>query len=259
MPGTKYHAALYGGYRRMSPQKTKKVSASVRQRLLNYARSSGQDFIFVLRTFAMERLLFRLSRSPYANYFVLKGALLFKLWTGDFYRQTRDIDVLLFKSQTIDSLKTIFQDISQLSFVDDGLTYLTERKEHLETLRSLLENKIQNLIVMKGGMGKKQRKAALNALESLPDHTEKAVLATGRYLGEGFDDDRLDTLFLTLPISWRGTLNQYAGRLHRIHDSKKVVVIYDYVDFKVPVLARMYDRRIKGYRSIGYKIEANQS
>ncbi len=136
---------------------------------------------------------------------------------------------------------------------------LTERKEHLETLKSLLENKIQNLIVMKGGMGKKQRQAALNALESLPDHAEKALLATGRYLGEGFDDERLDTLFLTLPISWRGTLSQYAGRLHRIYDRKKEVVIYDYVDLDVPVLARMYERRIKGYRSIGYEIEDDQS
>ncbi|MEJ2731426.1 MAG: DEAD/DEAH box helicase family protein, partial [Deltaproteobacteria bacterium] len=116
---------------------------------------------------------------------------------------------------------------------------LTERVEHLETLKSLLQNKITNLIVMKGGMGKTQRQAALNALESLPDDAEKAVLATGRYLGEGFDDERLDTLFLTLPISWRGTLNQYAGRLHRIHDGKKKVVIYDYADLDVPVLARM--------------------
>jgi superfamily II DNA or RNA helicase len=136
---------------------------------------------------------------------------------------------------------------------------LTERVEHLEILKSLLENQITNLIVMKGRMGKKQRQAALNALESLPDDAEKAVLATGRYLGEGFDDERLDTLFLTLPISWRGTLNQYAGRLHRTHDSKKKVVIYDYVDFDVPVLVRMYDRRLKGYRSIGYEIENDQS
>ena len=136
---------------------------------------------------------------------------------------------------------------------------LTERVEHLETLKGLLENKITNLIVMKGGMGKKQRQKALNALNSLPDDAEKAVLATGRYLGEGFDDERLDTLFLTLPISWRGTLNQYAGRLHRIHDSKKKVVIYDYVDYNVSVLARMYDRRLKGYRSIGYEIEDDES
>jgi len=136
---------------------------------------------------------------------------------------------------------------------------LTERVERLKILKSLLENEITNLIVMKGGMGKKKRQAALNALQSLPDDAEKAVLATGRYLGEGFDDDRLDTLFLTLPISWRGTLNQYAGRLHRIHDSKKEVVIYDYADLNVPVLARMYDRRLKGYRSIGYGIEDDES
>jgi hypothetical protein len=110
-----------------------------------------------------------------------------------------------------------------------------------------------------GGMGKKQRHIALNALESLPDHAEKALLATGRYLGEGFDDERLDTLFLTLPISWRGTISHHAGRLHRIHDSKKEVVIYDCVDLDVPVLARMYDKRIKGYRSIGYEIGDDQS
>ena len=108
-------------------------------------------------------------------------------------------------------------------------------------------------------MGKKQRQAALNALKYLPDDAEKAVLAAGRYLGEGFDDERLNTLFLTLPISWRGTLNQYAGRLHTIHDSKKKVVIYDYADLDVPVLARMYDRRVKGYLSIGYEIEDDNS
>ena len=132
---------------------------------------------------------------------------------------------------------------------------LTERKEHLEELRSLLENKIPNLIVMKGGMGKKQRQAAVQALESLPDETGKALLATGRYLGEGFDEKRLDTLFLTMPISWKGTLSQYAGRLHRIHDRKKEVLIYDYVDCEVPVLARMFEKRMRGYRSIGYEIE----
>ncbi|MCF8079874.1 MAG: helicase, partial [Desulfobacterales bacterium] len=136
---------------------------------------------------------------------------------------------------------------------------LTERKEHLELLRSLLETKIPNLIVMKGGMGKKQRQAAVQALESLPDETEKALLATGRYLGEGFDEKRLDTLFLTMPISWKGTLSQYAGRLHRIHERKKEVLIYDYVDSEVPVLARMFERRIKGYRSIGYEIEPDTS
>jgi predicted nucleotidyltransferase component of viral defense system len=110
----------------MSPSKNKNYAASVRQRLLNYARSNGQDFNFVLRTFAHERLLYRLSRSPYVDHFVLKGAMLFKLWTGDFYRPTRDIDVLASKSETIVSLKGIFQEILRLSFVEDGLTYLPD-------------------------------------------------------------------------------------------------------------------------------------
>ena len=77
------------------------------------------------------------------------------------------------------------------------------------------------------------------------------VLATGRYLGEGFDDDRLDTLFLTLPISWKGTISQYAGRLHRLNDMKKEVRIYDYADLQVPMLSRMFERRLTGYRSMG--------
>lgn len=110
----------------MSLRKTKNHAASVRQRLLNYARSNAQDFLFVLRTFAIERLLFRLSRSPYADQFVLKGALLFRVWRGDFYRQTRDIDMLAYESQTAASLKTILQNICQISFVDDGLLYLPD-------------------------------------------------------------------------------------------------------------------------------------
>jgi superfamily II DNA or RNA helicase len=103
-------------------------------------------------------------------------------------------------------------------------------------------------------MGVKQRREAMSALENLPDSAEKVVLATGKYLGEGFDDERLDTLFLTLPISWRGTLAQYAGRLHRTHYSKKEVMIHDYVDVKVPMLAKMYQRRLTGYRAIGYEV-----
>jgi superfamily II DNA or RNA helicase len=131
---------------------------------------------------------------------------------------------------------------------------LTERKRHLEKLRVLLEKKIENLIVMKGGMGKRQRRDCMQTLESLTDEAEKVILATGRYLGEGFDDKRLDTLFLTLPISWKGTLAQYAGRLHRDHDMKKTVRIYDYADIDVPMLSRMFERRKTGYRVIGYSI-----
>jgi superfamily II DNA or RNA helicase len=104
-------------------------------------------------------------------------------------------------------------------------------------------------------MGKKQRKAIAEQLASIPDGTPRVLLATGSYIGEGFDDSRLDTLFLTMPISWRGTLQQYVGRLHRIHDGEKVVRVFDYVDAQVPMLARMYEKRQKGYRAIGYEIE----
>jgi len=133
---------------------------------------------------------------------------------------------------------------------------LTERKEHLEMLKNLLSSKIQNLIVMKGGMRKRQRQDAQSALQTLPEDAEKAILATGKYLGEGFDDPGLDTLFLTLPISWKGTLAQYAGRLHRVHDMKKEVIIYDYADLEVSMLRKMYEKRLSGYKAIGYEISA---
>jgi superfamily II DNA or RNA helicase len=132
---------------------------------------------------------------------------------------------------------------------------LTERRKHLERLDERLSPLVRNLIVMKGGMGKKQRRLIAERIEGIPDDEERVILATGRYLGEGFDDARLDTLFLTLPVSWRGTLTQYAGRLHRMHDMKKEVVIYDYADLEVPMLARMFQRRSRGYRAIGYEIE----
>jgi superfamily II DNA or RNA helicase len=131
---------------------------------------------------------------------------------------------------------------------------LTERREHLEMLAALLAPKVQNLFVMKGGMSKKQRKDLLDGIKALNDEDERIILATGRYLGEGFDDARLDTLFLALPVSWKGVLAQYAGRLHRLHDSKKEVIIYDYLDMNVTVAARMYERRMGGYKAIGYEI-----
>ena len=85
------------------------------------------------------------------------------------------------------------------------------------------------------------------------------IVATGRYLGEGFDDERLDTLFLALPISWRGTLTQYAGRLHRLNGAKREVRIYDYVDIQVPMLAKMYAKRRNGYKAIGYEIAVSEN
>ena len=130
---------------------------------------------------------------------------------------------------------------------------LTERKDHLDFLAGRLRAFTKHLIVLQGGVGAKKRREALAALAAIPDGEEFLVLATGRYIGEGFDDARLDTLFLTMPVSWRGTVVQYTGRLHRLHPGKTEVRIYDYVDRRVPVLARMYERRVTGYRAIGYE------
>ena len=110
------------------------------------------------------------------------------------------------------------------------------------------------MVVLKGGMGKKQRETIDAELAAISPDTERVILATGRYVGEGFDDARLDTLFLTLPVSWHGTIAQYAGRLHRLYDRKREVRIYDYADLNVPMLARMFDRRCRGYEAVGYSI-----
>jgi superfamily II DNA or RNA helicase len=135
---------------------------------------------------------------------------------------------------------------------------LTERIEHLKALAVRLENAVKNVLVLQGGMGVKQRKAIMNRLLNIPENEERVLLATGRYIGEGFDDARLDTLFLALPISWKGTVQQYVGRLHRLHDQKKEVVVYDYVDGCVPMLAAMFDKRQRGYESVGYSIAQNR-
>jgi superfamily II DNA or RNA helicase len=148
----------------------------------------------------------------------------------------------------------IMGDVLQAIYDGRFPVILTERKKHLQMLKNMFEDKIQNLIVMKGGMGERQRQEAQTALQTLPEDAEKAILSTGKYLGEGFDDPRLDTLFLTLPISWKGTLAQYAGRLHRVHDMKKEVIIYDYADLDVPMIRKMYERRLSGYKAIGYEI-----
>ena len=103
-------------------------------------------------------------------------------------------------------------------------------------------------------MGKKQRQAVADRLDAIPREEARVILATGKYVGEGFDDPRLDTLFLTLPVSWRGTIAQYAGRLHRLFDGKREVRIYDYADLDVPMFARMFDRRCRGYEAVGYTI-----
>ena len=129
---------------------------------------------------------------------------------------------------------------------------LTERKPHLDLLAERLESSIKHVVVLRGGTGIKEARAATQRLSEIHDDEQRVLLATGRYVGEGFDDARLDTLFLALPVSWRGTIAQYVGRLHRLHDSKKNVRVYDYADLGVPMLANMFDRRCAGYEAVGY-------
>jgi len=151
--------------------------------------------------------------------------------------------------------KMICEDV--LAAVKEGRSpiILTERTFHLQLLAEQLCDKIKRLIVLKGSMSRKKLRLTLDALENVPENEDRILLATGRYIGEGFDDARLDTLFLTLPVSWRGIIAQYAGRLHRMHDGKQEVRIYDYADLEVPMLARMFDRRCRGYEAIGYTVQ----
>ncbi len=148
----------------------------------------------------------------------------------------------------------ICDDVVEAVNADRSPLVLTERNDHLDSLEQGLAGRVRHVVVLRAGLGKKQRQAVTDRLLAIPRDEPRVILATGKYVGEGFDDPRLDTLFLTLPVSWRGTIAQYAGRLHRLWDGKRVVRIYDYADLNVPMLARMFDRRCRGYESIGYTI-----
>ena len=148
----------------------------------------------------------------------------------------------------------ILDDIKQALAEGRSPIVLTERREHVLLLAENIKDFAKNVFIMQGGMGVRQRKQLQDAMQSIPDGEERVIIATGRYLGEGFDDARLDTLFLVMPVSWKGTLAQYVGRLHRLHHAKTEVRIYDYVDSNVPMLNKMSEKRKIGYKSLGYTI-----
>ena len=162
----------------------------------------------------------------------------------------------LYAAMTTDEVRNrrIADDVARAVEQGRSPLLLTGRTEHLLRLEAALTGRVQNVVVLKGGMGRKQRREVNERLAAIPESEPRLILATGSYIGEGFDDARLDTLFLAMPISWKGTLQQYVGRLHRLHDGKKVVEVYDYVDADVLMLARMYGRRLKGYADMGYKV-----
>jgi len=132
---------------------------------------------------------------------------------------------------------------------------LTERREHLTILEEQLNGLKCTVVVLHGGIREKRRRESLQNLADIPEGQPWVILATGRYIGEGFDEPRLDTLFMTMPILWKGILQQYAGRLHRMYDNKEEVVIYDYVDTNIEMAKHMFSRRKKGYAALGYCID----
>ena len=136
---------------------------------------------------------------------------------------------------------------------------LTQRTEQLKYLEAKMSQAGLNVISLYGTMKARERKDALTRLKAFGPDESFVLLATGRLIGEGFDEPRLDTLFLAMPIAWKGTVAQYAGRLHRSFTGKEEVRIYDYVDLHIPVLERMYQKRLKAYRSVGYQVGIDEA
>jgi len=130
----------------------------------------------------------------------------------------------------------------------------TGRREQVDQFEARLKESLKNVVILRGGMGRKQRQAVRDEMAALPQGEPRVIVATGSCIGEGFDDAKLDTLFLAWPISWKGTLQQYVGRLHRMYANKKVVRVYDYVDSQVATLSRMFAKRVRGYKALGYVI-----
>ena len=151
----------------------------------------------------------------------------------------------------------IVRDVKLALKQDRSPSLLTERREHVQRLAALLSEACPNVIKLYGTSSSKQRRETMEQLQAVSPEEPLVVVATGKYVGEGFDCPRLDTLFLTLPVAWKGIVAQYAGRLHRSYPGKDEVQIYDYVDIHVPMLETMYQKRLKAYASIGYHIKTD--
>ncbi len=136
---------------------------------------------------------------------------------------------------------------------------LTSRTSHVATFADLLKPHCPNVITLIGSESIKEKRQKMEHLQSIPSSEPLVIVATGKYVGEGFDYARLDTLFLVSPVAWKGIVAQYAGRLHREYEGKQDVQIYDYIDIRVPVCESMYRKRLKGYSSIGYRIRNNEA
>lgn len=153
----------------------------------------------------------------------------------------------------------IVEDVCKAVEVGRTPVILTNRTAHVTMLAEKLRDKVKNVVTLTGTGNAKEKLETLQHLHEISREEALVIVATGKYVGEGFDYPRLDTLFLALPISWKGLVAQYAGRLHRENEGKKDVRIYDYIDIHEPVCDNMYRKRLKGYASIGYKIISRHS
>lgn len=131
---------------------------------------------------------------------------------------------------------------------------LTERTVHLSAIADALQREVPHVFILHGRMSRKQRSATVAELDQLAPQEPRILLASGKLVGEGFDHPALDTLVLAMPVSWKGTLQQYAGRLHREHSEKSDVRILDFVDSEHAVFNRMWEKRLRGYRAMGYAV-----
>lgn len=158
-------------------------------------------------------------------------------------------------SQDIDRNRLITTDIQALLDLGRSILVLSNRLEQLKLLGSLLENQGNSVLVMTGSQSAKTKKQVQSYLESMTRKKQQAlILSTGKYIGEGFDLPQLDTLVLASPIAWKGNVIQYVGRLCRFYEGKSEVVVIDYIDFKIPVFARMFNKRVNAYKQLGFSI-----
>lgn len=147
----------------------------------------------------------------------------------------------------------IVEDVRKAAEAGRTPLVLTNIKQHVDVLSEELKPFVKNVVRLTGAGTAKEKRETLQQLHDVPTDEPLVIVATGQYVGEGFDFPRLDTMFLALPISWKGRLEQYAGRLHRENEGKKDVRIYDYIDIHEPVCDSMYHKRLRGYAAIGYK------
>ena len=129
---------------------------------------------------------------------------------------------------------------------------LSQWTEHCHLLADGLRARGVSPLILEGSLGKRARAAIIKQIENSPPGEQLAIVATGQYLGEGFDSPQLDALFLAFPVSFKGRLVQYTGRLMRAREGKTTVRVYDYVDSHVPVLRAMHTRRLRTYKSLGF-------